>query len=133
MSNPVESVEILYPSYNGISREVLFMGVPLMAMVLLSTVILFVVFGCAVAWGMIGILAVVPFIPVIIFIRQITQTDNNAVGVLALEIWFLIKYRWLRPANFKAFSNTVTFTTTGYTSHVNDIKSTFEKPIIRKG
>lgn len=126
------SEEETYSSYNAASRTAMFMGVPLMVVVLMMVLALVCAFIAQALLGLIGLLVVFPFFPIFLFIRQLTQTDDKAMRILMLEGLFFMKYRVLKSQSYQVFGKTITFTPSSYTRHVETYQPFFENQGQRK-
>lgn len=94
-----------FTSYNGLDRTVMFLGLPLLSAVgllVLSVLTMFIVMSFV--DGIFGFLFVLIWLPVGLFLRQISQEDDKATDILLLEI----KYR-LKRKGYAFFGNTLTF------------------------
>lgn len=122
-----------YSSFNGLSREPMVMGAP--TLVTVGCFLLGFLLGVigSIILGNVGMLFGLPLLPIFLFIRTLSQTDDQAVKVFLLEMKFYWKYRVQKRMNYKANGNAVTFTTTGYTNNERDYRYTFEQPTRRTG
>ncbi|OBX76262.1 hypothetical protein A9308_08995 [Moraxella atlantae] len=93
-----------YTSYNGLDRVVMFMGVPLLWALALLTLSALTMFVGVVSFGFIGFGFALVWLPVALFLRQISQTDDKALDILKLELL----YRTKRVA-YREFGNTLTY------------------------
>jgi len=92
-----------YPSFNALSRVAMWWGIPLVAVIMAGLACLVIgVVGAAIV-GVGGIFFAVVGLPVLLFIRQISANDDQAVRIFLLEIRCRLKRR-----NAKRFGNTFT-------------------------
>lgn len=101
-----------FSSYNGFDRTVLFMGIPLpvaMGIMLLAVIIMFVGMYF---FSIIGFLFVIVVVPIIFFVRSLTQHDDKALTVIGLETKFRAKRIF-----YKEFGNTLTIVNGRYYQH----------------
>lgn len=110
-----------FSSYTGLDRVVLIWGVPLVPFMLLGTLSVFIGFAGQFFFGLVGILFTFIMLPIFFFVRSITEQDDQALRILALEIKFIFK-----RAFFKEFGNTLTFLPTRYLKDVKRIQQDFE-------
>jgi type IV secretion system protein VirB3 len=92
-----------YPSYNGLSRVAMFWGVPLMAIVVIATACLLIGAIAAAFLGVGGILFAAIGFPFLLYLKQICETDDQALRITLLEIQCRLSRR-----NGKQFGNTYT-------------------------
>jgi type IV secretion system protein VirB3 len=112
-----------YPSYNGLSRVAMFWGVPLMAIVVISTACLLIGAVGAFFLGVGGILFASVGFPVLLYLKQICETDDQALRITLLEI----KCRFGRR-NAKQFGNTYTLSPIQYGRREHVYKRYFIQP-----
>lgn len=109
-----------YPSYNALDRTAMFMGVPLIPAVLLLMVALIVFVVGGNFFGVTGFMFGLLVIPIFLFLRQISQTDDKALRILYIETIFRLK----RVA-FKELGNTLTFVPERYLKHDDIVQQDF--------
>lgn len=112
-----------YPSYNGLSRVAMSWGVPLMAVVIIATACLLIAAVAAFFLGVGGILFASVGIPFALYLKQICETDDQALRITLLEI----KYRFSRR-NGKQFGNTYTLSPIQYGRREHVYKRYFIQP-----
>lgn len=93
-----------FSSYNGLDRVALMMGVPLPVFALLVAASVFISFAGQYFFGIIGFAFLLLLLPVFLFLRQLTATDDQAMRILGIELQFFFKRR-----GYKEFNNTLTF------------------------
>lgn len=98
-----------FSSYNGFDRTAMFMGIPLLWAIGLLTLAVFVMFVGMYFFDMVGFLFILLVLPIALFLRMISQTDDKALDILKLEIYYRLK----RVA-YKEFGNTLTFMPDAY-------------------
>lgn len=113
-----------FSSYNGLDRVALVAGIPLVPFILLGTVSVFISFIAQYFLGIIGFAFLILFLPIFLFVRQITATDDQALRILAIEIKFTLKRRL-----YKEYGNTLTFLSSKYLRNEKRIKQDFENSI----
>lgn len=109
-----------FSSYNGLDRTVLFMGIPMAWAMILLVLSIFTMLIGMVLYKFIGLLFPLVWLPVALFLRIISQTDDKALGILGLELRFRMK----RKA-YKEFGNTLTFLPEHYLRYKKQIEPTF--------
>lgn len=82
-----------YSSYNGMSRIAMIRGVPVMAGVVIAMLSLFVGFAGAFMYGIGGILFAGIGIPIFLYIKKISESDDQALRITLLELWCRITRR----------------------------------------
>jgi type IV secretion system protein VirB3 len=114
--------KIEYSSYNGLSRVAMYWGVPLMAIVFIVLLSLVVAVIAAMFVGVGGILFGALGFPILLYLKQICETDDQALRITVLEIWCLISRR-----NAKHFGNTYTLSPMQYGRRTHVYKRYFKK------
>lgn len=74
-----------YPSLNGLSRVAMFYGIPLMAVVVIAVVSMVVGVVSTMFMGIGGFLFGLVGVPVLIYIKQVCETDDQALRIAWLE------------------------------------------------
>lgn len=98
-----------FPSYNGLDRVIMFMGVPLIPAILIFLLLLLVSLVAQKILGIIGLAFMMLGLPIFLFLKQICETDDRALNMLALEMLFRFKRRY-----YQEFGNTLTYLQTNY-------------------
>lgn len=98
-----------FSSYNGLDRVVMMFGVPLIPAVILFMATLFISLIAQQFLGLIGFAFLGLGLPIFLFLKQISETDDRALSILALEILFKMKRRY-----YSEFGNTLTYLPTKY-------------------
>lgn len=93
-----------FPSYNGLDRVIMFMGVPLIPAILIFLLLLLVSLVAQKILGLIGLAFMMLGLPIFLFLKQICETDDRALNMLALEMLFRFKRRY-----YQEFGNTLTY------------------------
>ena len=93
-----------YPSYNGLDRVVMIFGVPLIPATLMFVVLLFVALFAQKLLGLIGVAFLALGLPIFLFLKQISETDDRAMEMLMLEMVFRFKRKY-----YQEFGNTLTY------------------------
>ena len=118
-----------YISYNGLGRSPVIWGIPYMFILSIGSWALLGGMRCGLSFGPAGWLFAALAIPVLIFIKVISATDDKAVNILLLEIkWVLIKFF---KGNAAHFGGTLTIAPTTYGRKFKYVKKYFEKSIER--
>lgn len=113
-----------FSSYNGLDRVALIAGIPLIPFILLGTFSVFISFIAQYFLGIIGFAFLLLFLPIFLFLRQITETDDKALRIFGLEFQSIFKRRL-----YKEFGNTLTFLPSKYLRNEKCIKQNFENSI----
>jgi type IV secretion system protein VirB3 len=111
----------LYPSYAGLGRTAMFLGVPLMAALILFALSVFVALAGAAALGPGGLLLAAPAIPVFLFFKEICGTDDQALHLLWLEVQC-----FLDRTHARCFGNTYTLAPIRYGRRLDSSRKVFE-------
>ena len=99
-------------------------GIPLIPFILLGTFSVFISFVAQYFLGIIGFAFLLLFLPLFLFLRQITETDDKALRIFGLEFQYIFKRRL-----YKEFGNTLTFLPSKYLRNEKCIKQNFENSI----
>ncbi|WP_233890066.1 VirB3 family type IV secretion system protein [Paraburkholderia flagellata] len=93
----------LYPSYAGLARTPMVLGIPLMAalIVFVVSLVVSVVGGATLGPG--GLLFGCVGAPVLLYLKQLCATDDQALRILGLELRCMIQRRF-----FSMFGKTFT-------------------------
>lgn len=110
-----------FSSYNGLDRVAMFMGVPLLPAVALLTLSVAIMFLGLYFFGMVGFLFALLLLPAALFLRVISETDDRALNMLALEM----KFRSKRVA-YEEFGKTLTFLPERYLRYEKVAQQFFE-------
>lgn len=113
-----------YSSYNALDRVPIFMGIPIVLLLLLLVlgIILFAI-GMSL-FGIIGFLFPILLLPVYLYLKQITAKDDQAIRIVLIEMYFRGKRK-----SYKEFGNTLTFLSSKYLRNDKTIKQAFEEDI----
>lgn len=109
-----------YSSYNGLDRTVLFFGIPLLWAMLLLVLSVITMFIGMFFFKIVGILFVAVWLPIGIFLRMISQTDDKALDILKLEM----KYRMKRKG-YDELGQTLSFFPERYLRYKKTIEPYF--------
>ncbi len=127
MSNEQTNERKKYSSLNGLGRVAMLAGVPLIPAIIVLAIFLCISFVLQIFVGIIAFLSVIFLIPIFVFMRQLTATDDGALRIFGLEILCILKRK-----NYNLFGKTLTFLSSEYGANVKSIKSHFIKPKQRK-
>lgn len=116
-----------YSSLNGLGRVAMLAGVPLIPAIVVLAIFLCLSFVLQIFVGIIAFLSVIFLIPIFIFMRQLTATDDGALRIFGLELLCILKRK-----NYALFGKTLTFLSSEYGANVKALKSHFIKPKQRK-
>ena len=86
-----ENIHTEYPAYNGMNRPALFFGAPLMPMVIFIFVIMMIAMIAQLIIGKAGLLLVGLLIPIYFGLKTISQNDDQAFSIYALEAKWLLR------------------------------------------
>lgn len=112
-----------YPSYNGLSRVAMFHGIPLMAVVVVAAVSMVVGVVSTMFLGIGGFLFFLVGVPILIYIKQVCETDDQALRIAWLEFRC-----WLARVFSTRIGNTYTLSPMQYGRRKHVYKRYFEKP-----
>ena len=112
-----------YSSLNGLGRTAMLAGIHLIPAICVVVGFVFISFLLQIFFGAIAFLSIIFVFPIVLFLRQVTASDDRALRILGLELLCIFKRR-----NYKLFGNTLTFLASEYGANVKAIKQYFEKP-----
>jgi len=98
-----------YPSFNALSRVAMVWGIPIVALILVALASMLLAVIAAAFIGVGGIFFAVVGVPVLLFIKQISENDDQALRIAVLEF----RCRLMRR-NAKLFGNTFTLSPMRY-------------------
>lgn len=111
-----------YSSLNGLGRTAMLAGIPLIPAICIVVAFIAISFVLQIFFGALAFLSVIFLIPILLFLRQVTASDDGALRILWLEFVCILKRK-----NYSLFGNTLTFLASEYGANVKAIKSHFEK------
>ncbi|WP_066570580.1 VirB3 family type IV secretion system protein [Snodgrassella sp. CFCC 13594] len=122
MANRTEDINTEQPTFGGLARQAMVLGVPLPALAICGFV------------GLMAVLGTMPFlqgkalfflllpVPVVAFLRTICANDDQALKIIMAETqWFL------RRRNAKLFNGTTTILATKYGRQLSDYQRFFDE------
>jgi type IV secretion system protein VirB3 len=116
-------------SYNGLGRSPTIWGIPYMFGLFFCCGALVVAMVCGLTFGPLGWLVGALAIPVLFYVKLISETDDKAIRLVAIEMkWFLIKFF---RGNAKYFGGTMTIAPISYGRKFKYVKRYFENAIER--
>lgn len=81
-----------YLSYNAMARSPMVFGIPFMPMLVIGTVSIVLGVVGSVLMGGVGWLLALIGIPILLFVKMISATDDRAAFILMIELkWYFIK------------------------------------------
>jgi type IV secretion system protein VirB3 len=92
-----------YSAYNGLARVAMVWGVPFMAALCVFVPIVILTIAAAAVWGPGALVLITLAIPILLFFKQMCETDEQALRILALEVRCFLSRRLA-----KQFGNTFT-------------------------
>lgn len=118
-----------YISYSAMARSPMVWGIPFMALLSIGTGSLLLGYVSSFLFGLAGYLFALIAIPVLLFIKQISVTDDKAFNILLLEVkWKLIKSL---TGNSKFYGGAMMIAPVSYGRKVSDVKQFIEKTVSR--
>ena len=118
-----------YVSYNGLGRSPVIWGIPYMVMLFVGSFGLLFGMLCGLKFGPLGWLFGLIVVPILIFIKMISATDDKAIDILMIELKWAIR-KFFR-GNSEYYGGTLTITPTTYGRKIKNVKRYFEKTIKR--
>lgn len=116
-----------YISYNGLGRSPVIWGVPYMFILFVGSGAMLCGMLCGLFFGPLGWLVGLIAVPVLIFVKIISATDDKAINILMIEIkWILLK---LISGSAKYFGGLLTLAPTTYGRRRKNVKRYFEERI----
>lgn len=93
-----------FPSYNGLDRPAMFFGVPFIPALIAFLVLLLIAVVAQKFFGIMGFAFLALGVPVFLFLRYISETDDRAMNILMLEMFYRTKRKF-----YQEFGNTLTY------------------------
>lgn len=115
-----------FSSYNGLDRVVMVFGVPLIPAVIVIMVLLFGSLLAQKILGLVGFAFVALGLPIFLFLKNISETDDRAMNILALEMMFRFKRRY-----YQEFGNTLTYAPMKYLRNGKHIQQVLKQANVR--
>src|SRR5262252_6255192 len=110
--NDLEKSPVEYMSYNGLGRSAMIWGIPYMALLFIGAGSLLTAVLLALGYGPAGFLFLLLAAPMLIFLKIISATDDQALRILVLEAkWVAIK---AMSGTARYFGGTLTIAPTSY-------------------
>lgn len=114
-----------YISYNGLGRSPVIWGIPYMFILFVGSGALLFGMLCGLMFGPLGWLVALVALPVLIFVKIISATDDKAVDILIIEMkWMLLK---TFSGTAKFFGGLLTLAPTTYGRRRRNVKRYFEE------
>ncbi len=125
MQTDDEVKPVEYLSYNGLGRSPVIWGVPYMFILFVGSGALLFGMLCGLMFGPLGWLTGLIALPVLIFVKIISATDDKAINILMIEIkWMLLK---VLSGTAKFFGGLLTLAPTTYGRRRKNVKRYFEE------
>lgn len=124
MSDEGEQGRTGYLSYGGMARSPMVWGIPFMAMLMIGSSSLMLGLIAGSFLGLSGWMLSLIGVPVLLFIKQISSTDDKAAHILMIEAkWILLKTLF---GNSKYHGGAMKIAATNYGRKVRDVKRTLK-------
>jgi type IV secretion system protein VirB3 len=118
-----------YISYGALGRSPMFWGIPYMVFLGVGSGSLLLGLVAGNLFGTTGWLLTLISIPILLFVKVISVTDDKAINILLLETkWMIIKKI---TGNSKLYGGTMGIAPTTYTRKQKDVISFIEKTVSR--
>lgn len=117
MQTPYQEVDIEteYNTYAGLARQALVWGIPMLPMILIIGVLLIACMFMFPFFELRAFAILLLAIPLLWFLKSITAKDDQALRIVALEV-----YWWFQRRNMNIFGNNFTITATKFGRERND-------------
>lgn len=93
-----------FSSYNALDRPAMFFGVPFVPAIIAFMILLVIAVIAQKIIGIMGFTFLALGLPVFLFLRFISETDDRATNILLLEMLFRFKRKY-----YQEFGNTLTY------------------------
>lgn len=114
-----------YASYNAMARSPMVGGIPFMPFLLVGCFSMLAGTFGGLWFGLIGWLFGLPGIPVLLFVRTLSSTDDRAIEILLIELkWLVLKKM---GGNSVIFNGAMHISPVGYGRKLKDITRFFEE------
>lgn len=123
MSEETPKIDWEYNTYGALEREVMFLGVPILpAGIVIVFFLLLALLGMSLTQSMKSLLLFTPAIAILVFMRQVTEKDTQALRIVGFELLCLFYRR-----NSKMFGGTHTLSALKYGVKNEDYKRLLEQ------
>ena len=103
MSDYHEDIHTEYPTYNGMNRPAMLAGAPLMPLIICFFILMFIGMIAQLFVGSSALLVVGLILPIYFGLKTITENDDQAMKIYALEAKWLLR-RILSGAGLRTFT-----------------------------
>ncbi|WP_346825074.1 VirB3 family type IV secretion system protein (plasmid) [Ralstonia solanacearum] len=111
-----------YSAYAGLGRVASWRGIPLMALLIIAGTFAFIALVAGALMGPGGLLLGGLAIPILLFIRRMCETDDQALRILWLEVLCVLRRR-----SWRMFGRTLTLAPIRYGQHLSVYRRPFRK------
>lgn len=123
MSN-TDDMDMAYPTFNGLNRQAMIWGVPLMPFMACVFVLMMLFMVTMTVLGGKSLFILLLVIPIFLALRSISANDDQAFKIYKFEIkWFL--YR----RHAELFNGTTTIVSTKYGRQISDFQRFFQQSV----
>lgn len=122
--NTENDMDIEYPTFNGLNRQAMIWGVPLIPFMACVFVLMMLFMTTMTFLGGKSLFILLLIIPIFIALKSISASDDQAFKIYQFEIkWFL--YR----RHAELFNGTTTIVSTKYGRQLNDFQRFFQQSV----
>ena len=111
MQQPIQDINIdtEYSTYDGMARQALVWGIPMLPMIFIIGVLVIACMFMFPFFELRSFAILLLAIPLLWFLKSITAKDDQALRIVALEV-----YWWIQRRNMNIFGNNFTITATKF-------------------
>lgn len=113
-----------YISYAGMARTPMVFGIPYMALMIILSPSMLLGMVAGVKYGPIGWSVGLVCVPILLFIKSISETDDKAFHILMLEVKWFLRKRFLGNTGY--YGGAMMIAPVTYKRKYNDVKRFIE-------
>ncbi|MHA6896359.1 VirB3 family type IV secretion system protein [Ralstonia pseudosolanacearum] len=113
----------MYSAYAGLGRVAMRWGIPLMPLLIVAGTFVLIALVAGALMGPGGLLFGGLAIPILLFMRRLCETDDQALRILWLEVLCVVRRR-----SWRMFGRTLTLAPIRYGQHLSVYRRPFRRP-----
>ena len=119
---PEMDIEHEYNTYDGMSRQAMIAGVPILPAFIILILMMFGTLSLIPMLGLRALAILLLGLPILVFLRILVKRDDQALRILGLEV-----YWWFKRKGSENFGNNFTITATKFGRDRDDYKRFVQK------
>ncbi|ULJ69327.1 VirB3 family type IV secretion system protein [Wielerella bovis] len=120
--NHINNIDVEYPTFNGLNRQAMILGVPLIPFVVCLFVLMMLFMVSMTFLGGKSLFILLLVIPIFLALRSISANDDQAFKIYGIEIKW-----WLRRQHAELFNGATTIVSTKYGRQTSDYQRFFQQ------